>query len=451
MSCRKLNLAGILLVGILFLTIKGYSQSVSFYKDVQPIIHNNCSVCHRPGEAAPFSLITYDDVAKRSKFIRQVVSSRYMPPWKADDHYTQFANNRSLSEKEIETLVSWIDAGLPKGKVKQDAEKALLERANAGTAYHRKPDLTLKMSEGYVQKGDGKERFIMFKVPFELAQRANIEAIEFTSNDKKIIHHANFAIHPVEDTVINLNNTVNVVDLNGESASQYYQWVKYKKEMSYYGGWVPGATFETYPQDMGWEMPRRGVMLLTVHYGPSALDAESINGVNFFFKNTPIKRKVKVISLGSGGIGEKDITPPFMLFADEVKTFTLKVANNQPDVSLLSAWPHMHQLGKSYKAYATQANGDTIPLVRIPEWDFRWQEIYRYQKPVRLPKGAVVHIEGTYDNTAQNPMNPNNPPKLVLSEGNMRSDQEMMTLLLMYVVREEDDDQLIFDWQNSIK
>ncbi|GHB55473.1 c-type cytochrome [Persicitalea jodogahamensis] len=423
------------------------AQSVTFYENIQPIILNNCAVCHRPGEAAPFSLITYEDVVKRSKFIRKVVSTRYMPPWKADDHYVDFANNRSLDDSEIASIVAWIDAGTPKGKGNQKAEKALLERAEAGTAYERKPDLTLRMSEPFVQQGDGKERFMVFKVPFEMAAAANVEAIEFTSNNKKIIHHANFAIHPVEDATIDLYNTVTSVNLSGDSKSDYLQWLKYKKEMTYYGGWIPGATFETYPKGMGWVMPRRGVVLLTVHYGPSAIDAESINGVNFFFKKEPIEREVKVISLGSGGIGQKDITPPFMIFANEVKSFALRVANNQPDVSLLYAWPHMHQLGKSFKAYATKADGDTIPLVRIPAWDFRWQEIYRYKKPVLLPKGAVVHIEGTYDNTAQNPMNPHDPPELVLSEGSMRSDQEMMTLILMYVERKEEDSQLTFDWE----
>ncbi|MBB5284912.1 hypothetical protein HNQ92_003060 [Rhabdobacter roseus] len=427
--------------------LPGRAQSVTFYQHVQPIVHANCTPCHRPGEAAPFSLITYDDVAKRAKFIKKVVSSRYMPPWKADDHYNSFANKRSLSEQDIHTLVTWIDAGVPKGKVKLEAEKALTERLNAGTAYKRKPDLTLRMKEAFVQKGDTKERFVMFKIPFELAQRANVEAIEFTSNNKKVIHHANYAIHPVEDAAIDLYNTVDMVDLSGTSQADYYQWVKYKKEMTYYGGWIPGASLETYPTDMGWEMPKRGIVLLTVHFGPSSQDAESINGVNIFFKSTPIKRKVKVISLGSGGIGEKDITPPFMLFANEVKTFTLRIGNNQPDVSLLYAWPHMHQLGKEFKAYATTAAGDTIRLVHVSEWDFRWQEIYRYRKPVLLPRGAVVHVEGTYDNTANNPMNPNDPPQMVLSEGNMRSDQEMLTLMLMYVVREENDDTLTYDWQ----
>ncbi|MCF0049379.1 cytochrome c [Dyadobacter sp. LJ53] len=421
-------------------------QVPEFYKDVQPIIHANCVPCHRTGEAAPFPLITFEDVSKRSKFIKQVVSSRYMPPWKADNHFNSFANDRSLSDKDIKTIVSWIDGGTPKGKQNLKAEQDLQARVNAGTAYKRKPDLSLRMKEAFVVKGDAAERFVMFKIPFELGQEANVEAIEFTSNNKKLIHHANFAIHPVADPAIDLNNSVDFVDLSGPSGDKYYEWVKYKKEMTYYGGWIPGTTVETYPEDMGWVMPKRGVVLVTVHFGPSSVDAESMDGVNIFFKTSPIKRKVKVISLGSGGIGEKDISPPFMIFADEVKSFRLRIANNQPDVSLLYAWPHMHYLGKEFKAYATTAAGDTIKLVHVPAWDFRWQEIYKYKKPLLLPKGAIVHVEGTYDNTAANPANPHSPPELVMSTGNMRSDQEMMTLILMYVERAAGDENLVFKW-----
>ncbi|WP_138480137.1 c-type cytochrome [Dyadobacter bucti] len=422
------------------------AQVPEFYKEVQPIIHANCVPCHRTGEAAPFPLITFEDVTKRSKFIKQVVSSRYMPPWRADNHYNTFENDRSLSEKEIKTIVSWIDGGTPKGKPNTKAEQDLLARVNAGTAYKRKPDLHLGIKEAFKLKGDAVERFVMFKIPFELGQEANVEGIEFTSNNKKLIHHANFAIHPVADQSIDLYNSVDFVDLSGPSGDKYYEWIKYKKEMTYYGGWIPGTTVETYPEDMGWVMPKRGVILLTVHFGPSSLDTESIDGVNIFFKQTPIKRKVKVISLGSGGIGEKDISPPFMIFADEVKSFRLRIGNNQPDISLLYAWPHMHQLGKEFKAYATTSVQDTIKLVHIPSWDFRWQEIYKYKKPLLLPKGAIVHVEGTYDNTTANPMNPHNPPELVMSTGNMRSDQEMMTLILMYVEREPGDENLVFKW-----
>ena len=105
--CRFRSL---LLLAGLSLALQASAQSVTFYKDVQPIVYKNCVVCHRPGEAAPFSLITYEDVSKRAKFIREVVSTRYMPPWRADNHYTDFANDRSLDEKEIATIVAWIDA-----------------------------------------------------------------------------------------------------------------------------------------------------------------------------------------------------------------------------------------------------------------------------------------------------------------------------------------------------
>lgn len=419
-----------------------FSQKLNFYDDIQPIIHNKCATCHRPGGGGPFNLITYNDVQQRANFIRKVITKGYMPPWKADDHYTTFANNRKLSDEELEKITTWIDAGTPKGKVNTNAEKMLLQKIDQGTAYERAPDLTLKMKYSYRLKGDGSERFMVFKIPFEFQDESNVEAIEFTTNNKKIIHHANFAIHPVSDPAIDIYNTVDSIDL-GTSRHVYQQWLPYKKEMTYYGGWIPGASFESYPADMGWVMPKRGVLLLTIHFPPLGKDEESISGVNFFFKKTPIARKVKVISLGSGGIGERDIYPPLMLLPNDVQTFNLRVTNQTEDITVLYVWPHMHYLGKVFKSYATRGQ-DTIPLVHIPDWDFRWQEIYRYQDPVILKKGDIVHVSGTYDNTADNPMNPSNPPKFVESSGDMRSDQEMLTMLLIYVPYKPGDEDLKF-------
>jgi hypothetical protein len=418
-------------------------QKLVFYNNIQPLIHTKCASCHRPGGGAPFSLITYEDVSKRASFIKKVISSRYMPPWRADDHYTSFSNNRSLTDEEIKKITAWIDSDAPKGKTDLRSEKDLLTKIKAGTTYGRTPDLTLKMKYSYIVKANRGERFVVFKIPFESASEANVEAVEFTTNDKRIIHHANFAIHPVEDPSIDIHKTIDSVDLN-TSLHLYDQWLPYKKKMIYYGGWIPGTSFESYPEGMGWVMPKRGVLLLTVHFAPSGKTAESISGVNFFFKKTPIKRHVKVISLGSGGIGEDDIYPPLVLFAGEVQTHRLRIANSREDISLLYIWPHMHYLGKDFKAFATREN-DTIPLVHIPSWDFRWQEIYRYKKPVILKKGDIVNVYGTYDNTANNPLNPNNPPKFVESSGDMRSDQEMLTLLMVYVTYQPGDETITYD------
>lgn len=430
----------LLLLLFLFAGIqKSPGQEITYYKDIAPLVQVKCAPCHHPGGGGPFSLLTYDDLTKRASFIKDVVQTRYMPPWKADNKFSHFANDRSLTQKQISLILNWIENKTPQGKElpalkpKQD----LVEF----TKYSRKPDLVLKMADSFLVKGDNTERFMMFKIPFEQQAAANVEAIEFYSNNKKLIHHANYEIHEVEDTSVDLYKTDAAIDLE-EERSKFEQYKPYRTTITYYGGWIPGTTYEYYPKEFGWIMPKRGVILLTVHFAPTAVDEESISGVNLFFKKTPVTRPVKVISFGSGGIGEKQINPMFFIKAGEKKTFTLNVTNPGSDLSIMYVWPHMHYIGKEYKAYIVKPGGDTIKLVHIPEWDFRWQEIYRFKNLVRVPKGSVVHIEGTYDNTAQNPANPHNPPQTVWSLGSMRSTDEMMTLMMVFLPYKEGDEKI---------
>ncbi len=416
------------------------AQDLTYHKDIAPLIQAKCASCHHPGGGAPFPLLTYGDVAKRASFIKDVVKSRYMPPWRADNNYVHFANDRSLAQKEIDLLVKWIDNKAPEGKLVTTAKPATA--FVSATKYGRKPDLFLPIADSFKVPGDNVERFVVFKIPFELKEPGNIEAIEFYTNNNKLIHHANYAIHEVADPAIDIYNTAKVVDLSGEERTNYEQYKPYRKTITYYGGWIPGTTYEYYPKQFGWVMPKRGVILLTVHFAPSSVDESSIAGVNLFFKKTPVTRPVKVISFGSGGIGEDQISPIFFIKKDETKTFTLNVTNPGTDLSVMYVWPHMHYVGKEFKAFILTPAGDTVKLVRIPDWDFRWQEIYRLKTLMKVPKGSVMHIEGTYDNTAQNPANPNNPPKTIFSSGNMRSTDEMMTLLMVYLPYEEGDEKI---------
>jgi len=418
-----------------------YAQKITYYEHIAPIIRAKCAPCHRPGEAGPFSLLSYDDVAKRVSFIRDVVESGFMPPWKPDNHYRMFANDRSLTNQEKKTIISWIDNKAPEGV---DKKKGPFDNQFiSGTQYARKPDMILKVNKAFEVKGDNEERFIVFKIPFEMASAKNVAAIEFISTNKKIIHHANFAIHPVPDN-IDIKQAADFVNLTDESRINYDQYLPFKKEMTYYGGWIPGTSYESYPADLGWVMPKRGVILLTIHYAPVAKPEEDISGINFFFKDSPIKRVVNVVSLGSGGVGESSIDPYFMIQADSVKKFNLKILTPQ-DQSLLYIWPHMHLLGKDFKSYAVTAAGDTIKLISIPSWDFRWQEIYRFKKLVKVPKGSVLTIEGTYDNTKNNPNNPNSPPKMVFSANDMKSTDEMLTMLLVFLKYEDGDEDKVLD------
>lgn len=419
------------------------AQKITYHKHIAPIIKNKCTPCHRPGEAAPFTLISYQDVAKRGTFIKEVVRSGYMPPWKPDNTYREFHNDRSLSAVEKEMIVSWIDKKMPEGPPsKTDADK-IPDQPLTGTQYSRKPDTTLKVQKPFFIKGDNEERFIVFKIPFELRAARNVEAIEFVSSNKKVIHHANFAIHPVSDDV-DINQAADQIDLSGADRTAYDQYLPFKAKMDYYGGWIPGTSFESYPKDLGWVMPKRGVILMTIHYAPSGKDEEEISGVNFFFKDTPIKRVVSVVSLGSAGVGEQSIEPYFMIPGGEKKAFNLKIVTPK-DQSLLYVWPHMHLLGKTFKSYAVTPGLDTIPLISIPSWDFKWQEIYRFKKLIKIPKGSILNIEAFYDNTKENPNNPTDPPRMVFSANDMKTTDEMMTMLMVFLNYEEGDEYLELD------
>lgn len=414
------------------------SQQPTWYKDIAPIVLTNCAPCHQPGEAAPFSLLTYEDAAKRASFIKKVVQSHYMPPWKADDSYRHFANERSLTDAQIALIAAWVDSKAPEGKA---SDAPALKPPVRGTLFGRSPDLVLT-ADSFHLPGDNGERFVLFKIPFDLKDTANVEAVEFFCSNKKLIHHANYAIQAVPDPSIDLYKTDPYVNATDDDRTKVDQYMPYRKIMSYYGGWIPGTSYEYFPSEFGWVMPKRGVILLTVHYAPSPTDQTSVCGVNLFFKKTPIKRTMKVVSFGSGGIGEGQIEPIFYIKAGAVQTFTLEVTNQTADQSLLYVWPHMHLLGKEFKAYITSPAGDTINLVHIPNWDFRWQEIYRFPHPIKVVKGSVIHIQGTYDNTADNPSNPNSPPKNVFSMGDMKTTDEMMTLMMGFLPYQEGDEKI---------
>lgn len=419
------------------------SKDPTFVKDVASIIHSKCTPCHRPNEAAPFPLITYEDVAKRATFIKKVISSGYMPPWKADSHYAEYGNNRSLTELEKATIIEWVDNEAPRGTGEVKSINSLQE-VRGRTGYLRAPDTSILIKQPFLLPGDNAERFVMYRIPFELRDSMNVEAIEFYSNNKKVVHHVNYSIHQVAAEVP-LNSGPEFVNLTEDDPGLTEKWKPLKKTIEYYGGWIPGASYESYPKGMGWVLPKRGVMILTVHFAPVAKDEEVIAGVNLFFTKSRIDRKVKVISFGSGGIGEQQISPPLKLLPNRIQTFNLQLMNPGEDFSVMYVWPHMHLLGKQFKAFAVKPDGDTVKLAHIPDWDFRWQEIYRFKKLVPIPKGSRLYIEGTYDNTSNNPFNPNKPPRLVMSSGNMETTNEMLTMLMVFLPYKKGDENLLLD------
>lgn len=439
-----MNRIKIILIAIcLQCCFQGEAQSPNFVTDVAPIIHAKCTPCHRPNEAAPFSLITFEDVSKRAGFIKKVIESGYMPPWRPHHDFVKYSNDRSLSDKEKLTIIKWVENNAPRGSG-EIKNLEFITKVRGITSYHRKPDTTLKMSSAFALPDDNAERFIIYKIPFEFKDSINIEAVEFYTTNKKVVHHVNYSVHEVPAD-IPLSTGPSFLDLTVNDPMQSELWKPLKKSISYYGGWIPGATHESYPKGMGWVLPKRGVIFLTLHVAPLAKKDEIVAGVNLFFSKEKIERRVKVISFGSGGIGENLITPSLRLYANRIQNFSLTLSNPGEDFSVMYVWPHMHLLGKEFKAYAVSPAGDTIKLVHIPEWDFRWQEIYRFKNLVRIPQGSKLFIKATYDNTANNPFNPYKPPQMIFSSGNMETTNEMMTMMMVFLPYKKGDESLVID------
>ncbi len=420
-------------------------KEITFSEDVAPVIHQYCSRCHQPDEAAHFNLITYDDVVKRANQIKYMVKTRKMPPWQADPTYSHFANELVLSDEQINLIVNWIDNGMPIGdSTKEYSVKTLQPYLNFG-----EPDLIIRVPKIKL-KGNNKDLFLVMKIPFELPQDTFVKAIEFVAGNKKSVHHVNtHLIQYDEDKKSNLfdgNYYLNQDQANSTTIHKQLNLLNddgtYAPMIPSVSNYLPGALFSFYPQEIGgYKLKKKSAFYLNdMHYGPSTEDAEDSSYYKIYFSPTPPKRPVSEFQIGTLGIA--DVEPELIIPANEVKTFHIK-ATIPNDISLISIVPHMHLIGKKYLAYAIKPSGDTIPLIRINDWDFRWQYFYQFKKLVFIPRGTTIYVEGVYDNTRFNPNNPFSPPQEIRERnGSMKTTDEMFQLIVTYVPYQKGDEDI---------
>jgi hypothetical protein len=426
------------------------SRVPTFTEDIAPIIFQNCSVCHRPGEAGPFSLLTYQDVRRKAQTVAAVTEKRYMPPWPADPVYRHFLRERVLSDDQIEKIQNWVKGGSPEGDpTRLPPPPVFPEGSVLG-----KPDLVVRMKEPLFLPGDNKERFMVIKIPYEIPRDTPIRAVEFVPGNRKRIHHMNGHIVQYDSRKKNPFEGPYLVDREaGPTLEESYNAIKLLNDDGSYPfllrsvtNYLPGGVSAiVYPEGIGgWILKDKGAFLMRdVHYGPSSIDGEDQSYFNVFFMDEPPKRPTMDTQLGTLGISE--IVPPLIIPRGEVKTFTTSTVVKN-DISLLTVTPHMHLLGKSFEAFAMTPDGEKIPLVRIPKWDFRWQYSYTFPKIVKIPKGSSITAIGVYDNTADNPHNPFSPPREVIgTNGSMRSTDEMFQLIMTFLPYEAGDEEIHLD------
>ncbi len=434
-------------VYVALLAIASCNRTPTFTEDIAPIIFKNCAPCHRPGEAGPFPLLTYEDVLKKAGRIAEVTQARYMPPWPADSSYSHFTGERVLKDREIEAIRKWVENGSPEG----DHRKVPRQPAFPEGSAYGKPDLVVTMRKPLAISGDNKDHFMVIKIPYEIPQDRFVRAIEFVPGNRKLLHHMNGHIVQYEDKKKNPFEGPDVVDRESlRTLEESYNAIhllnddgSYPQLTSSVANYLPGGVSAAgYPAGIGgWKLNRRGAFLMRdIHYGPSPVDAEDQSYFNVFFTDDPPVRPTEEMQLGTLGISE--IIPPLVIPPNIVKTFTTKTVV-QEDISLLTINPHMHLLGKSFEAFAATPDGRTIPLIRIPRWNFHWQYFYTFPKMLKIPRGSTIAAIGVYDNTANNPHNPFSPPREVIgTNGSMRATDEMFQLIMKYVPYQPGDENI---------
>ena len=404
------------------------AQTPTYTADIQPIVIRNCATpCHYPGGVGPFSLLTYEDAAKRGKFIAKVTQARYMPPFPADRHFQQYANERGLSDAEISTIQAWVKGGMKEGERRKGAdgkrggkEKGLsanneLRIANSEV---RKPDFILRMKP-YATPGDGREDFRYFHIPMNLKQDIWVEAIEFVPGNRKRVHHSRL--------MVDSTGTMAGIDGIAEDDPHLRDFQKTPLADEFLYGWVPGNDRVTFPPGTAKRIRAGSDLILNIHYAPSAKAEQDQSEVRLYFAKVPVTHIVHTLSLSENSITNQ----PFQLQANTRPTFYMNYGPLPDTVRLLSVLPHMHRLGRSMKAFAITPDGDAVNLISVGDWDYNWQLTYFFRDRLVLPKGSTIIAEAHYDNTDQNPLNPNRPARTVGYGWN--STDEMMNLVFYYV------------------
>ena len=388
--------------------------ALTFQQDIAPLIYNRCSACHHPGEAAPFSLLNYKDVARHAKQVVEVTSRRIMPPWLPEPGYNDFVGARSLKEEEIQRIRHWVEQGAPEGPP-ENAPPA--PRWREGWQLGQ-PDLILKLDQSYTVPAEGRDIYRNFVLPIPQAAARWVRAVEFRPGNARAIHHAFMFIDPTPESRRR--------DAEDEEAGfpGLHTPPTAQTPPGQFLSWQPGMLPTAGPNDLSWRLETNSDLVLKLHLRPSGKPERLAPEVAFYFTDQPPRATAYKF-----GFINLTLDIPAGAAAHVVRDdYTLP-----SDVDVLRVLPHAHYLGRRMEAFATLPDGTTRWLLRIPNWDFNWQGDYQYTSPVFLPKGSRISMVYTYDNSAANAVNPNQPPRRV--KYGLSSSDEMAELWFQVIPR----------------
>ncbi|MEP6714391.1 MAG: hypothetical protein ABJC09_02380 [Terriglobia bacterium] len=394
------------------------AQSVTFNKQIAPILFQNCSECHRPGEAAPFSLLSYRDAVKKGAVIAAVTASRQMPPWKAQPASYKYRDERILKDSEIALIQAWVKQGMPEGAA---ADKPAPPTFPSGWRLGQ-PDLVVEMPAAYHVPADGPDIYRNIALPLGLTDDKWITAIEMRPSARTVVHHVLYFADP--------NGKVHEKTDGPEPG---FPGMRAGGASVPLGGWAVGAQPHFFPEGLAMHIPKGSDLVMQYHFHPTGKAEAEKSVIGLYFAKQPPARTMVALQL----------PPTYSLFAGldipaGEKDFVIRDSYTLPvAVDAVGASAHAHYLAKQMIMTATFPNGDVKTLLRIGDWDFSWQDRFYFQDFVALPKGTRLDTEIHWDNSAQNPHNPSSPPIRVM--WGEQSKDEMGSVTLITVPHEQSD------------
>ena len=372
------------------------TSQVTFNQNIAPIVYRNCAPCHRPGEAAPFSLLSYDDAKRHATQIADVTKRRYMPPWLPEPGKGDFQEERRLTDAEIQLIQDWVNQGAPEGS----SEGAPAPPKFSSEWQLGPPDLVLHVPKPYELYASGPEIFWNFILPVPVKTSKWVKAMAIRPGNPRVFHHANVILDRSGSALrqeIRPGEGFPGMDLTVEEHTF--------DPDGHFLSWKPGSQPVIEPDGMAWRADPGMYLVLNVHLRPSGKREIVDPEIGLYFTDKPQTKFPMLLELEHDGAldippGDKDY-----LSSDDFHV--------PMDMNVLAVYPHAHYLCKLMEGYATLPDGTRKWLVRIPNWDLNWQGVYNYKTPVFLPKGSVISMRYHYDNSADNPRNPSHPPKRV--------------------------------------
>ena len=404
------------LPGQLIASSRALQKSPVTFSQVAPILFNECAACHRPAGSAPFSLLSYEDARPWAKSIKQAVLQRQMPPWKPEPGYGEFADERRLTDEQVALIQRWVDEGAVEG----DPTLVPPLPKWSGRWQLGEPDLVLQTELFELRAtGDDMYRNFVLSIPGDMTRY--IRAWEFLPGNPRVVHHATMQFDRA-----GLSRR-----LDAEDPLPGYEGLiphSVRSPDGYFLDWGPGHAPYVAPNGMAWPLEKGVDLVMMLHLRPSGQREPVQAMLGLYFSDAPPSLNPALIRLTRQHL---DIPP------GEKNYFVSDSIKLNVDVDLYTVQPHAHYLAKEVKGFATLPDGARKWLVYIRDWDFDWQGVYRYQRPVSLPAGTTITMEYVYDNSAENPHKQFTPPRRVTY--GQRTTNEMAELWFQAIARNPTD------------